>query len=546
MIRSFARPARGPAGASPVHAGAAEAPPAHLPARLVPHGWQGHRDLRGRPAATGAPALAGRSCARRRRRPLGAYRYEVRDADGNAAAGTRFCLDVRRVGDDGRSADASHRTFHESLRFPAPAKPGPRAGARSTSVTRSRRFQPVWEQQLDTTDMFVDRSPVAPQPLLAIEQHGAPRRQGRPAAARRRLHARECVAKFRKDAERHDGRPVQACSRSRAGVLISTSGACARPRRNPASRDRRPACIAPSPSGRPTTRSRSERYVLSFENRALREIAANAPYEALVILANSDDLRRRRHLRHLFDGGRRQRLGRLPVRARIRAPLRGARRRVLHVPSGLCAACRQIVEPWEPNVTALLDPDTAEVACTGRAGHAGADALAQGDVRGVPARRPGAAQADPRRATCRRAAMDALFREEQAHVTQLFARERYRHGCRRLPGRQLRRAGLLPPATRLHHVHAQRGAVLPRVRRGPRAHDRLVRGPGAARDRAGGTLPELDLPLVWNFATALLIGALIGIERERHKQRARHTRKSRGCGPSCCSRCSAASAAGSR
>jgi uncharacterized membrane protein (DUF4010 family) len=29
-------------------------------------------------------------------------------------------------------------------------------------------------------------------------------------------------------------------------------------------------------------------------------------------------------------------------------------------------------------------------------------------------------------------------------------------------------------------------------------------------------LPELNLSLVWNFATALLIGALVGIERERH------------------------------
>jgi uncharacterized membrane protein (DUF4010 family) len=35
-------------------------------------------------------------------------------------------------------------------------------------------------------------------------------------------------------------------------------------------------------------------------------------------------------------------------------------------------------------------------------------------------------------------------------------------------------------------------------------------------------LPELDLRLVWNFATALLIGALVGIERERHKQRHDH------------------------
>ena len=35
-------------------------------------------------------------------------------------------------------------------------------------------------------------------------------------------------------------------------------------------------------------------------------------------------------------------------------------------------------------------------------------------------------------------------------------------------------------------------------------------------------MPELDLTLAWNFATALLIGALIGIERERHKQRLEH------------------------
>jgi len=35
-------------------------------------------------------------------------------------------------------------------------------------------------------------------------------------------------------------------------------------------------------------------------------------------------------------------------------------------------------------------------------------------------------------------------------------------------------------------------------------------------------LPELDLQLFWNFATALLIGALVGIERERHKQRQDH------------------------
>jgi hypothetical protein len=29
-------------------------------------------------------------------------------------------------------------------------------------------------------------------------------------------------------------------------------------------------------------------------------------------------------------------------------------------------------------------------------------------------------------------------------------------------------------------------------------------------------LPDLNLSLVWNFTTALLIGTPIGIERERH------------------------------
>ncbi|MDQ1311166.1 MAG: MgtC/SapB family protein, partial [Pseudomonadota bacterium] len=30
--------------------------------------------------------------------------------------------------------------------------------------------------------------------------------------------------------------------------------------------------------------------------------------------------------------------------------------------------------------------------------------------------------------------------------------------------------------------------------------------------------PTVDVQAVWNFATALLIGALLGIERERHKR----------------------------
>ena len=47
--------------------------------------------------------------------------------------------------------------------------------------------------------------------------------------------------------------------------------------------------------------------------------------------------------------------------------------------------------------------------------------------------------------------------------------------------------------------------------------------------------PVVDLEAVWNFATALLIGALLGIERERHK-REHDEQTSAACVPSSCSR----------
>ncbi len=75
----------------------------------------------------------------------------------------------------------------------------------------------------------------------------------------------------------------------------------------------------------------SERYVLTLDNRALRDAASAAPYEFVEILVNE----------RTYGGGGifndhatavgRQRVCRVRVRPRVRAPLRGAGRRVLHV-----------------------------------------------------------------------------------------------------------------------------------------------------------------------------------------------------------------------
>ena len=75
----------------------------------------------------------------------------------------------------------------------------------------------------------------------------------------------------------------------------------------------------------------SERYVLTLDNRALRDAASAAPYEFIEILVNE----------RTYGGGGifndqatvvgRQRIRRLRVRPRVRPSLRGAGRRVLHL-----------------------------------------------------------------------------------------------------------------------------------------------------------------------------------------------------------------------
>ena len=144
----------------------------------------------------------------------------------------------------------------------------------------------------------------------------------------------------------------------------------------------------------------SERYVLTLDNRALRDAASAAPYEFIEILVNE----------RTYGGGGifndqatavgRQRVLRLRVRPRVRPPLRGAGRRVLHVGRRLRdRRGRPKLEPWEPNVTALQRSGSAEVARPRHAGHAAADAVGEGGVREAQPRRSRSAGARSASAT---------------------------------------------------------------------------------------------------------------------------------------------------
>jgi len=162
----------------------------------------------------------------------------------------------------------------------------------------------------------------------------------------------------------------------------------------------------------------SERYILTFENKAFRDIAANAPYDVVEILVNSGT----------YGGGGIFGLYSTVAADSAWAPYIFVHEFGHHI-AGLAdeyytsdvaylpAADR--VEPWEPNATALLEPD----------------ALKWKDLvePGTPIPTPWPKEAferytkeiQQRRREIRAAnrperEMDELFREEQKHDTALL------------------------------------------------------------------------------------------------------------------------------
>lgn len=352
---------------------------------------------------------------------LGAYRYEVRDAAGRLlhAGGYGSIYGEWVTTEEARSR---HRTFHESLRFPAPEHPG------VVRVHLFRRdaqqsFQPVWQVELDTTSMFVDRSPAAAQDLVPIESNGPPPTKVDLLLLGDGYTAIECQDKFRRDARRMADAlfSVQPFTRRRRDFNVW--GLCPPA---PASGISRPSTglHRATPIGATYDAFGSERYVLTFENRAWREIASQSPYEAVVVLANSAT----------YGGG-----GIYNLYATVAVDSAWADYLFVHEFGHHFAALadeyytspvaylppEHVVEPWEPNVTATAERGQLKwqqlVARRTPVPTPWPKAGFEAFQRDVQARRR-----QIRAENRPEAEMDALFREEQAQATRMFARERFR------------------------------------------------------------------------------------------------------------------------
>jgi hypothetical protein len=282
---------------------------------------------------------------------LGKYLFEVRDRATNKLAYSRGFASIYGEWETTDEAKSMNRTFSESLRFPAPDKP--------VQIILKKRdsqnaFREIWTFNIDPKDIFINSSkPAQAGPVIEIEKNGDPAKKvdflllgdGYTAAER---------GKFEKDARRL------------AGILFETEpfksrrkdfniwGICPVSEESGISRPSS-GIHRRSPIGTTYDTFRTPRYILTTENKALRNIASWAPYEFVEILVNNNT----------YGGGGIFNLYGTVAADSPQAPYIFVHEFGHHL-AGLADeyytsevaynAPAERIEPWEPNATAMLNP----------------------------------------------------------------------------------------------------------------------------------------------------------------------------------------------
>ncbi len=371
----------------------------------------------------------------------GAYGFDVTDV---ASGRLLYSRGFGSIYDEWVTTDeaaTASRTFHESLRFPAPTAPVEvtvrKRGAQNTWTT-------VWTTRVDPAGMFVDTAAPEPHPgdVIAIERHGDPAVKvdllllgdGYTVAER---------DKFRADAQRL------------VDILFATSPF--KERRQdfnvwglvPASRQSgiaRPSLgqHRANPVGSTYDAFGSERYILTFDNKAFRQIASYAPYDVVEIVVNG----------RTYGGGGIYNLYSTVAADNAFAPYVFVHEFGHHFAAladeyytspvaYLPSTTRE--EPWEPNVTALLDPATLKWR----------DLVAestplptpwQKDAYEARARETQATRAELRKERRPEAEMEALFARERRQDEAQFASERFAGAIGAFEGARYEARGYYRPA----------------------------------------------------------------------------------------------------
>ena len=284
---------------------------------------------------------------------LGKYVFEVHDAASGKVLYSRGFSSIYGEWETTAEAKDVNRTFSESLRFPAPDKP-----VRIVVQKRDAKnvFRDAWTLTVDPGDKFIARNAQAPDvgPLIKLHEAGDPATKldllilGDGYTARER-------SKFERDAKRLVDTLFKTSPFKERQGDINVWGLAPPAAQSGVSRPSQ-HIYRRSPVGATFDAFDSERYVLTFENKAFRDIAANAPYDVVEILVNSAT----------YGGG-----GIYNLYSTVAADnaysayvfvhefghhIAGLADEYYTSDVAYLPAAVDMVEPWEPNATALLDP----------------------------------------------------------------------------------------------------------------------------------------------------------------------------------------------
>jgi len=214
---------------------------------------------------------------------LGNYLFEVIDRRTNQAIYSRGFASIYGEWETTEEARTHvNRTFGESLRFPWPKVP--------VQVTLKKRgastgFREIWSTAVDPDSRFVNKADVAPEGRVwTVFQNGPANRKVDLLIIGEGYTEKE-LPKFHADVKRltdamfalepYKSRRVDF--NVRAIDLPAAQSGVNRPRTSDFRR---------TPVGTEYNIFDSERYVLAYDNRRLRDVASAAPYDALEILVN--------------------------------------------------------------------------------------------------------------------------------------------------------------------------------------------------------------------------------------------------------------------
>jgi hypothetical protein len=281
---------------------------------------------------------------------LGKYFFEVRDAESEKLLYSRGFASIYGEWETTGEARKIHRTFHESLRFPRPE--------RTVVVVVKKRnehndFVEVWRTEVDPDDMFVDSSPPPPLEVVEIQRSGDSTHKVDLLLLGDGYTAAEC-ATFKAQARRLVEALFKTTPFQERRSDFNVWGLCPPTAESGVSRPSS-GIHRRSSVGATYDAFGSERYVLTFENRTFRDVAALAPYDVVEILVNSET----------YGGG-----GIFGLYSTVAAASDWAEYLFIHEFGHHFAALadeyytssiayeipQEQVEPWEVNATLLSDP----------------------------------------------------------------------------------------------------------------------------------------------------------------------------------------------